>query len=1660
MHNWHCVIILFAVSKVDCNYMKNRNISWKYDGGFKYLNQNKIFKLKSGNRGTLESPLLSNSSAELCLSVNVSSDYFSFAGGINMNILLQEGNKTTLLYESRDEFLRGIIRLNLAIHEHFKIRMEVNSKVDVSISAIHLLDSICPESERMCTFENRRTCGWREEIKGRDHWKLQQGIKQTSPYMIGVDHTLDLPTGWFLSLDLYKTCRSGDHTLISHEITTPSERSCVQLWFFIGNSKTLTFVISIEDRISKTKQKMIEYTGSQGMFWRSVQFSVSTSQYNIYITPGDKNSECKGYVAIDDITVANGECPSPIGKCDFEETLCTWTNSLREKWLQISGEEMSSNSIAPIVDHTTERKNGGYLFLSRQAVDINLGSVVEASLVSIRMDPSYNYACMRFWYVSEGPIGTNRINVYQNDMRSYKILYTSNKTSANWTEGSVRIPRSHGKYFVHIEGRLDSRLDYGIAIDDVTFDQGDCTDLEIVPDTRTTADILPVNGDCDLQKISSCVWTYNGGFKYTPPSLNSKGKLELADSQLTGVLESTVFSNRYNERCLILDVGETSSGYGHIIIQTKVGSKTSVIYDKNTWKGKIAVNLVIYKNFQIRVEVQANDIFSIEKIVLLKTFCLDTETVCTFENQDSCGWTDKDQINFYNSWKILQGKTKGLIADRDHTLGTQEGWFLYWDQNMTPQGNFYKSVIYSKEIDAISATSCVTLWFIMKSTVSNLYFGYETNNKKVIVVKYPKYDGSYWRMEQYEVPCNNFSLFIQTCNDQGTKCVRSLAVDDIRITPGQCPKRDPTCDFEAGYCLWSNTDSVEWTLAIGDEFELLGGPSHDHTRSNDGTGNYVFMSPEQASMFESPIVRHNMTSVRLDPTNKSTCLTFWFMNKGPKDTNYIKVYTETAEDENLLYLSNKTSTNWIKAAVAIPVQKKSYEIKIQGSVDSRFDNGISIDDIAYLLSDCPVQPFKPTATPPTKEVLPDFLISKNIGLQINGNITVTSPIISDKYDERCLMLDLQSTTTIYTKLTVKVIELLKNKSVDQLLYQNTRRSGTKTLSLNIFAGSQFQITLSIQEKRPFANFIIKSIKLTKSLCPESDRHCTFENGDTCGWLYYGSNWRIEDGRTHHSSANAYLNADHTLSTSTGKFLSWKRQSCWSSVREDELFSPYFKMASNESCFQFWFYLGEANNVTMIVYYVDLETQVRYVALEYKKTEGRFWRAERFTVPLKKFSIIVDAYRANDCQGYIAIDDIVISSGRCLDDRANCNFDRGMCTWSNSLPEKWVISKDIQKPILSTKIFDHKVNTKRGQYLLLTPEEVIPTLGSTVQASLVSIRIRSIDTPACLRFWYISEGSIKLNRIKIYMKDNEDYLPLFASHKTDENWTEARVMIPAVHHPFYFIYLEGTLDSRLNYNIYVDDLKFSKDYRDCKQITSTPVLQKTTTVKHHSVSTIDYRKSTFTRNPRKISSTTESDINGKTEEDVTSDILSRVSTVPTVTNSTETTSMRTKLQSLTNYRTSFTSSTFKPSTTVTETKGQSSAVTERSNSISVGTTIKDKVSVSSTTVTDNNEGESGSTTANIGNKRHSTSSYGPNKLSGHNSSHKNAGIIAGTASSVVFAVAFVAVVIAFIHRQRKISNYRALQAELALRNATVQEFENHIYECIDLKTKSLYDASQA
>ncbi|XP_071534110.1 MAM and LDL-receptor class A domain-containing protein 1-like [Panulirus ornatus] len=253
-----------------------------------------------------------------------------------------------------------------------------------------------------------------------------------------------------------------------------------------------------------------------------------------------------GDIAIDDISIVQGACPSApqvaagkSGDCTFEVDECEWVNpGPRDRldemdWMRT----LASESRSPSRDHTigsdqgsaasdaTAQVLGFYVTLPRGSIQRG-GD--RAWLMSAVMKGSSDAMCLAFWYFMYEPFidpagpSLGSLTVYmryensEGDLVLQPVWSLKNHQGPNWMYGQANL-KNENDFVVLFEGVWGSSRGSGyIALDDITLFTGDCSTM---PQKATT-----LSGDCDFQR-NACQWkntTTDSDFRWTTASISRR----------------------------------------------------------------------------------------------------------------------------------------------------------------------------------------------------------------------------------------------------------------------------------------------------------------------------------------------------------------------------------------------------------------------------------------------------------------------------------------------------------------------------------------------------------------------------------------------------------------------------------------------------------------------------------------------------------------------------------------------------------------------------------------------------------------------------------------------------------------------------------------------------------------------------------------------------------------------------------------------------------------------------------------------------------------------------------------------------------------------------------------------------------------------------------
>ncbi|KAF2344949.1 MAM domain, partial [Trinorchestia longiramus] len=270
------------------------------------------------------------------------------------------------------------------------------------------------ECGAFCTFE-AGTCGWVQDEEDDDfNWSLSRGSlsQSTGPPRDRSASENGGMTGGFAVIDSSYPRRPGDRARLMTEefqATDPDSPLCMRFWTHmhgVGIGTLRVLIINTQDRKPQT---IWEISGEAGKIWYQGQVPISSSTPFKIAFEGEVGLTNLGDIALDDISIIQGPCPSApqvagnnLGDCTFEVDECGWINpGIRDRLDEIDWiRTIASENREPKTDHTIGTPQGFFMIVPKSAVQRG-GD--RAWLRSITMKGSPEVMCVSFWYYISDP---------------------------------------------------------------------------------------------------------------------------------------------------------------------------------------------------------------------------------------------------------------------------------------------------------------------------------------------------------------------------------------------------------------------------------------------------------------------------------------------------------------------------------------------------------------------------------------------------------------------------------------------------------------------------------------------------------------------------------------------------------------------------------------------------------------------------------------------------------------------------------------------------------------------------------------------------------------------------------------------------------------------------------------------------------------------------------------------------------------------------------------------------------------------------------------------------------------------------------------------------------------------------------------------------------
>ncbi|XP_019751859.1 MAM and LDL-receptor class A domain-containing protein 2 [Hippocampus comes] len=184
---------------------------------------------------------------------------------------------------------------------------------DVAFDDIHVSDAKCPPHDA-CDFE-LNMCGWSNVGGGvdEDDWLRGSGASPTPNTGPGVDHTTNMPHGYYLFVDS-SVGEWGDTSFLVGDMLQPATRGhCLRFWYHMFGPDVGTLRVYVNDRKTydsgnKEGVQKWDAIGNKGDKWLRASVFVEHDHAFWFVFVYQKGEIAGGDVALDDITIFHGPC--------------------------------------------------------------------------------------------------------------------------------------------------------------------------------------------------------------------------------------------------------------------------------------------------------------------------------------------------------------------------------------------------------------------------------------------------------------------------------------------------------------------------------------------------------------------------------------------------------------------------------------------------------------------------------------------------------------------------------------------------------------------------------------------------------------------------------------------------------------------------------------------------------------------------------------------------------------------------------------------------------------------------------------------------------------------------------------------------------------------------------------------------------------------------------------------------------------------------------------------------------------------------------------------------------------------------------------------------------------------------------------------------------
>ncbi|XP_038071819.1 MAM and LDL-receptor class A domain-containing protein 1-like [Patiria miniata] len=866
---------------------------------------------------------------------------------------------------------------------------------DIAIDDISVHEEKCgptvPLMDLKCDFDSYNLCQFNNSQNDDFDWTLDSGGTGSSGTGPNADHTLGTSNGVYIYTEASSPRLPSDKArLDSPKAIAPATGACVRFWYHMYGADMGSLTVYTGDGQGGLGPARWSANGTSGNKWLDAAIDIAPGIEVQVSFVGERGNDYKGDMAVDDISVDEGQCnptvPLPVVlNCDFNSNnLCQFINNQNDDfdWTLNNGNTPSTDT-GPDSDHSTTNSSGFYIYT--EASSPRLPSD-KARLDSPKAIAPATGACVRFWYHMYGA-DMGSLTVYTGDGQGGlgpARWSASGNASNKWFDASIDIDPGV-EYQVSFVGERGSDFTSDIAIDDISVHEEKCS--------GPTVPLMDLKCDFDSYNLCQFNNSQNDDFDWTLDSggTGSSGTGPNADHTLgtsNGVYIYTEASSprlpsdkaRLDSPKAIAPATGACVRFWYHMYGADMGSLTvytgdgqgglgPACWSANGTSGNKWLDAAIDIAPGIEVQVsfvgeRGNDYkgdMAVDDISVDEGQCNPTVPLpalnCDFDSNNLCQFINSKNDDF--DWTLYKDTTPSVDTgpDADHTTRNSSGFYIYTEAS-APRVAFHKARLDSPKAIAPATGACVRFWYHM--------FGVDVGSLTV----YTGDGQGGLGPARWSANSNSGKLWIETAIDiasgvdfqvsfvgvRGSDDKGDIAIDDISYHEEKCrptvPLMDLKCDFDSyNLCQFSNSqnDDFDWTLNRGGTPSLDTGPIADHTL---GTSNGFYIYTETSD----PRVASD--KARLDSPKAiapatGACVRFWYHMYGA-DMGSLTVYTGDGQGGlgPARWSANGTSGNkWLDAAIYI-ASGMEVRVSFVGERGNDYRGDMAVDDISVDEGPC------------------------------------------------------------------------------------------------------------------------------------------------------------------------------------------------------------------------------------------------------------------------------------------------------------------------------------------------------------------------------------------------------------------------------------------------------------------------------------------------------------------------------------------------------------------------------------------------------------------------------------------------------------------------------------------------------------------------------------